>query len=117
MSDERELIAERERKVAELRAAGHNPYANGFRPTSTARSIHDWFASGADQGHPPQGTSDDGRVSVAGRIVAIRSFGKAAFAKIRDRTGEIQIWVKLDVVGEQDFAVWKFVERGDFVGV
>ncbi len=34
MSDERELIAERERKVGELRAAGHNPYANGFRPTS-----------------------------------------------------------------------------------
>jgi lysyl-tRNA synthetase class 2 len=56
-------------------------------------------------------------VSVAGRIVAIRSFGKAAFAKIRDRTGEIQIWVKLDVVGEQTFGLWKFVERGDFVGV
>ncbi|HJX53887.1 MAG TPA: amino acid--tRNA ligase-related protein, partial [Polyangia bacterium] len=117
MSDERELIAERERKVAELRAAGHNPYANGFRPTSTAGSIHDWFAGGADGAHPPQGTDKDGRLSVAGRIVAIRSFGKAAFAKLRDRTGEIQVWVKLDVVGEQTFALWKLVERGDFVGV
>ena len=62
MSDERELMAERERKVAELRAAGHNPYANGFRPTSTARSIHDWFASGADREHPPSGAGDDGRI-------------------------------------------------------
>jgi lysyl-tRNA synthetase class 2 len=117
MSDERELIAERERKVAELRAAGYNPYANGFRPGSTARDIHKWFEDGADREHPPAGTSADGRVSVAGRIVAIRSFGKAAFAKLRDRTGEIQIWVKLDVVGEQGFALWKFVERGDFVGI
>jgi len=117
MSDERELMAERERKVAELRAAGHNPYANGFRPTSTARSIHDWFASGADREHPPSGAGDDGRLSLAGRIVAIRSFGKAAFAKLRDRTGEIQVWVKLDVVGEPVFALWKLVERGDFVGV
>ena len=100
MSDERELIADRERKVAELRAAGHNPYANGFCPRSTAREIHKWFEDGADREHPPEGTDHNGRVSVAGRIVAIRSFGKAAFAKIRDRTGEIQIWVKLDVVGE-----------------
>jgi len=117
MSDERELIAERERKVAELRAAGHNPYANGFRPGSTAREIHKWFEDGADREHLPQGTNKDGRVSVAGRVVAIRSFGKAAFAKLRDRTGEIQVWVKLDVVGEQTFALWKFVERGDFIGV
>jgi lysyl-tRNA synthetase class 2 len=117
MSDERELIAERERKVAELRAAGHNPYANGFCPRSTAREIHRWFEDGADSAHPPQGTDKDGHVSVAGRIVAIRSFGKAAFAKLRDRTGEIQVWVKLDVVGEQVFGLWKFVERGDFVGV
>jgi lysyl-tRNA synthetase, class II len=116
MADERELIAERERKVAELRAAGHNPYANGFRPTSTAAAIHDWFAKGADQGQSPTG-AEAGRLALAGRIVALRSFGKAAFAKIRDRSGEIQIWVKLDVVGEANFNLWKLAERGDFVGV
>ncbi len=117
MSDERELIAERERKVAELRQMGQNPYANGFRPTSTARFIHDWFDKGASQECLPQGTDKDGRLLLAGRIVALRSFGKAAFAKLRDRTGEIQIWVKLDVVGERTFNLWKLVERGDFVGV
>jgi len=117
MADERELIAERERKVSELRAAGHNPYANGFCPTSTAAAVHDWFARGADGSQPPEGTTPGGRLSVAGRIVALRSFGKAAFAKLRDRTGEIQVWVKLDVVGEQAYELWKLVERGDFVGV
>jgi lysyl-tRNA synthetase, class II len=117
MADERELIAERERKVSELRAAGHNPYANGFCPTSTAAALHAWFAQGANQAQPPAGASEEGRLSIAGRIVALRSFGKAAFAKIRDRSGEIQIWVKLDVVGEATFALWKQAERGDFVGV
>src|SRR5256886_10368522 len=41
------------------------------------------------------------RFSVAGRIVAHRSFGKAAFVKLRDRSGEIQVWVKQDTVGER----------------
>ena len=47
MSDERELIAEREKKVEEIRALGANPYANGFSPTHTAAEIQARFA-GAD---------------------------------------------------------------------
>jgi lysyl-tRNA synthetase class 2 len=116
MADERELMSERERKVSELRAAGYNPYANGFAPNTTAAALHDWFAQGADVNLAPKGAVE-GRLSIAGRIVAIRSFGKAAFAKLRDRSGEIQVWVKLDVVGEATFNLWKWVERGDFVGI
>ena len=47
MSDERELIAEREKKVEEIRALGANPYANGFIPSHTAAEIAARFA-GAD---------------------------------------------------------------------
>jgi lysyl-tRNA synthetase class 2 len=117
MADERELIAERERKVAELRAAGQNPYANGFSPRHTTSEVQAWFDGG---GQAPD-VNDAGamaqapRFSIAGRIVAHRSFGKAAFVKLRDRTGEIQVWVRQDIVGEQAFALWKLMERGDFV--
>jgi lysyl-tRNA synthetase, class II len=114
MSDERELIAERERKVTELRQAGQNPYANSFSPKHTTGNVRAWFAAAdpaAGQAAGPE------RFSVAGRIVALRSFGKAAFAKLRDRAGEIQIWVKQDVVGEKSFGLWRMMERGDFVGV
>ncbi len=117
MSDERELIADRERKVNELRQAGQNPYANGFSPTHTARDVHAWFAAGNVPGANP--LTDEPRAerySVAGRIVALRSFGKAAFAKVRDRSGEIQVWVKQDVVGEKAFGLWRSMERGDFIG-
>jgi lysyl-tRNA synthetase class 2 len=110
MADERELIAEREKKVAELRALGVNPYANGFTPEHTTAEVHTWFDAHA---HPE---GDGARFSVAGRIVAYRSFGKATFVKVRDRVGEIQVWIKQDVVGEPAYAAWKLMERGDFIG-
>jgi lysyl-tRNA synthetase class 2 len=117
MSDERELIAERERKVAELRQAGQNPYANGFSPAHAACDVHAWFAAGnVPAADPLTAEPKAARFSVAGRIVALRSFGKAAFAKVRDRSGEIQVWVKQDVVGETTFALWRLMERGDFIG-
>lgn len=117
MSDERELIAERENKVAELRQAGQNPYANGFSPRNTARDVHAWFEAGnAPAAHSPIDGAPSVRFSVAGRIVAVRSFGKAAFAKLRDRSGEIQVWVKQDLVGEKAFGLWRAMERGDFIG-
>jgi len=117
MSDERDLIAERERKVAELRSAGQNPYANGFAPAHTAAQVHAWFAAGgAPTANPLTDEPPAPRFSVAGRIVALRSFGKAAFAKVRDRSGEIQVWVRQDVLGERTFAFWRAMERGDYIG-
>jgi len=118
MSDERELIAERERKVTELRQAGQNPYANGFSPKHTTGDVHAWFAAGNTPAAHGEGAAktEVERFSVAGRIVALRSFGKAAFAKLRDRSGEIQIWVKQDAIGEKAFGLWRVMERGDFVG-
>jgi lysyl-tRNA synthetase, class II len=117
MSDERELIAERERKVEELRQGGQNPYANGFAPQHTAADVHQWFAAGGvPSANPLTDEPKAARFSVAGRIVALRSFGKAAFAKVRDRSGEIQVWVKQDAVGEKTFAAWRAMERGDFIG-
>src|SRR6478735_7422246 len=103
MSDERELIAEREKKVAELRALGVNPYANGFTPTHTAAEIAARFAGAkpppetGEKGAPPALLSDD-HFSVAGRIASMRAFGKMAFVKVMDRTGEIQVQVRKDLM-------------------
>jgi len=122
MSDERELIAEREKKVQEIRALGANPYANGFSPTHTAAEIAAKFAGaepppeGGDKGAAPALLSDE-HFKIAGRIVAYRGFGKAAFVKLLDRTGEIQVWIRKDLIGDAAFALWKLVERGDFIGV
>jgi lysyl-tRNA synthetase class 2 len=119
MADERELIAARERKVAELRQAGQNPYANGFAPRHTIAELLAWFEGGNTPPDPTDATALAAapRFSIAGRIVAFRGFGKATFVKLRDRSGEVQAWVRSDVIGETPFAIWKLMERGDFVGV
>jgi lysyl-tRNA synthetase class 2 len=124
MADERELIEERQKKVAEIRALGGNPYANGFVPTHTAAEILAKFAGVTP---PPPPTGDDGKsgppllsdddFAVAGRIADLRSFGKMAFAKLLDRSGQIQVQVRKDLLGEAEFALWKKAERGDFIGV
>src|SRR5882672_6782208 len=104
MADEQELIAEREKKVAEIRALGANPYANGFVPTHTTAEVIARFAGvqpppeeprskdkgpdKAEKGAPPPLLSDE-RFAVAGRIVAHRGFGKATFVKLLDRSGEL----------------------------
>ena len=123
MADERELIEERQKKVAEIRALGGNPYANGFVPTHTAAEILAKFAGVA----PPPPPGDDGKsgppvltdddFAVAGRIVDFRSFGKMAFVKLLDRSGQIQVQIRKDLLGETAFALWKKAERGDFIGV
>jgi lysyl-tRNA synthetase class 2 len=126
MADERELIAERERKVAELRAAGRNPYANGFAPSHTAGEVTARFAAQVEafaaappapqeKGAEPALLSED-RFKVAGRIIAHRGFGKAAFVKLVDQTGQIQVHLKKDKIGDEAYEAFKKLERGDFMG-
>jgi lysyl-tRNA synthetase class 2 len=124
MADERELIAERERKVAELRAAGANPYANGYAPSHTMGEVIARFPGIEPPKEPEPGAEkpaevpllSEDRFRIAGRIVAHRGFGKAAFVKLRDRTGELQVHVKKDKVGDAAYELFRKMERGDFIG-
>jgi lysyl-tRNA synthetase, class II len=123
MADERELMAEREKSVAELRARGVNPYANGFVPTHSTAEVVAKLAGAAlpategppVKGAPPALLSEE-RFAVAGRVAQIRDFGKATFVKLMDRSGELQVWMRKDLVGDAAWEIWKFVERGDFIG-
>lgn len=98
---------ERLRKLAAIRELGIDPYpAKSFRNTKIA-TILDHFSE-----------KDGQTVCIAGRITAIRSFGKLAFVKIRDYTGEIQIFMqKTDTVSEGKFGVkeLKLLDTGDFI--
>ena len=56
-------------------------------------------------------------VDVAGRLMAIRRMGKAAFVNLKDEFASIQGWLGLDVLGEHDYAVFKLADLGDIVGL
>src|ERR1700736_5024516 len=85
-SKEREIYASRLEKAKKWRELGAHPWGNGYRPEHLAAQIH--------QRHSSQSAEELEKLSmepytVAGRIVALRSFGKAAFIQLRDRSGDI----------------------------
>ena len=110
-STEREIIAQRARKAEALQALGVNPFGNGQAPRHVTAELH------ARYGEAPADeiARDPGDWSVAGRVLAVRSFGKAAFLRVRDGSGEIQVCVKKDKVGERGFEIFKLLDVGDVV--
>jgi lysyl-tRNA synthetase class 2 len=110
-ASEREIVAQRLRKAEALRALGVNPFGNGQAPRHLAADLQ---ARYGEQG-AEEIARDPGSWSLAGRVLAIRSFGKAAFLRVRDRSAEIQVWVKRDKVGERGFEVFKLLDVGDIV--
>src|SRR5512138_2642131 len=108
---EREIIAQRARKAEALRALGVNPFGNGHRPAHLTSDLVKRYGDAPAE----EIAKDPGSWSVAGRVLAIRSFGKAAFLRVRDVAGEIQVWVKKDKLPERDFEIYKLLDIGDVV--
>jgi lysyl-tRNA synthetase, class II len=111
-SKEQEIYAQRLEKARKWKEAGANPWGNGYQPKHLAAQIHTRHGSQTSEEieKEPPATYD-----VAGRLIALRSFGKAAFIKLRDRSGEIQVHVKKDAVGDAAYDLFKLVDVGDFV--
>jgi lysyl-tRNA synthetase class 2 len=108
-----EQVEQRRRKQKGLREQGINPYPNDFHPQNIAEQVH--------AAHCEQSAEElekiDTQYSIAGRVMALRSFGKVAFIKVCDRSGAIQVVVEKNALGEEIFGVFKkFVEVGDIVG-
>lgn len=101
-----ELLAERRKKLKEYREMGIEPYGGRFQVSCRAEQILADF-EGFEGEH----------LKIAGRIMAKREHGKASFAHIQDRSGQIQIYVRLDNVGEDKYEVFKKLDIGDIIGV
>lgn len=115
MSEEsqNEIVAQRRTKLKELREQGANPFANGFTIDATADAVHSNHAEQDAAALEALETS----YQVAGRIMAKRDFGKAAFIQIQDRTGRLQIYVAKNLVGEESFELFRKFDLGDIVGI
>jgi lysyl-tRNA synthetase class 2 len=107
---EQEYIEQRKEKAAKLAEMGHPPYPAGIVPTHTAWELHHLY--NAMTGEELEDLKE--RFAVAGRIVAIRSFGKAAFIHLQDRSGKIQIFVQKQSLPEKLFEIYKLMDVGDF---
>ena len=107
------LVQQRLDKADKMRELGLNPYANTFKPTVTAAILHKDYAE-----HDKEALQDiDTTYGIGGRIIASREMGKASFIQVQDRSAVLQVYVRKDVVGDEQFAVLKLADIGDLVGI
>ena len=115
MKEKRKLsehVRSRIKKLEALREAGAEPYAGAFDfDDSAAAIVEEYGAAGKEDLEASPVTC-----SMAGRVVAFRGFGKAAFAHLQDSSGKLQVYLKRDVLGEE-YAIAKKLDIGDIVGV
>jgi len=110
---ERNLFELRKQKLAEIEKLGQSAYPNQFPFSHTIPDIRSrWNDATAEELEANRTT-----VAVAGRIMTIRQQGKAGFATLQQGGQRLQIYVRLDAVGEQGFALYKLLDLGDHIGV
>lgn len=116
MSQEKDLtdqLQARQEKLKDLFEKGINPFGGHFERTHDTKKIHDEFDSLTEEDLAEK----DVQVVIAGRLMAKRRKGKAGFADIQDMAGRIQLYVRKDAVGEEQYELFKHIDIGDFVGV
>ena len=108
---EQELV--RREKLDYLVSKGINPFGSRFDVTSNSKEIKEACSDKTNEELEEMNM----QVRVAGRIMTKRGKGKAGFMHIQDKYGQIQIYVKLDNVGEEEYDLFLRADLGDIVGI
>jgi lysyl-tRNA synthetase, class II len=103
----------RREKLTTYRGKGVNPYRNGLQPRNDVAGMRAAWGERTKE----QLEAERVQVSYAGRIMAFRHFGKAAFVQLKDRTGVLQTYVAIQDLGEEKFGLFKTYDVGDIVYV
>jgi lysyl-tRNA synthetase class 2 len=113
VSLEKKIYDLRRQKLQEIEALGQQAYPHKFVFTHAVPQIL------AEFGHNTAEDLEKGRVNVkvAGRMIAVRLMGKAAFAHLQQGGQKLQIYVKKDAVGDKGFDLFKLLDLGDHIGV
>lgn len=109
--DENELIKVRHEKLNAFIEKGVAPFGHRFEVDHHAADIRSEFENLEVE------QESETEVRIAGRIMAIRGHGKASFGVLADRSGNIQIYFKLDVLGEEKYSQFKLLDIGDIIGL
>ena len=113
MSSETDLIQQRFHKLEEIRKLGHDPYPHKYEFTHTPSQLIKEFSGKSGQELGRLASS----VQTAGRVVGLRGHGKAGFGHLTGSGERIQIYVRQDRVGEENFKLYRNLDLGDFVGI
>ena len=108
---EQELV--RREKLKELEEKGINPFGNRFNVTTNSKEIKEKYANMTKE----ELHEIEIPVVIAGRIMTKRGKGKVGFMHIQDKYGQIQIYIRQDEVGEENYELFKKADLGDIVGI
>ena len=109
--EDNELLKIRREKIADLKSAGIDLYPNNIKPQNTTSELSTRF--GNSDGDALANLQET--FSVAGRLMAVRNFGKAAFIKVQDYKGQIQGYIGKNILSDQEYFVFKKLDIGDII--
>jgi lysyl-tRNA synthetase class 2 len=113
MEEKNELIIQREKKLDELREKGIDPFYNKFKVKNSSADTREYAYGKAKE----ELESDAKEFTLAGRVMAKREFGKAAFVTIQDGNGKMQLYFQKKTLGDDAFSLFKTLDIGDIIGV
>jgi lysyl-tRNA synthetase class 2 len=113
MSSEDAQIEQRRANLDAITRLGIRPYPNRFATTDTVSALVEAHGDRAKEALEAERVD----TVTAGRIISIRSFGKASFFVLSDGRARIQVYVRQDALDERDFALSKLLDYGDHIGV
>lgn len=105
--------ATRLEKVEKLEGMGIDPFGQAYPFTDYSEDIKNKYQGKTHE----ELEALNAQVSVAGRIMFIRKMGKASFFSIKDKKGLIQVYIRIDAVGEEQYAIFKMADVGDICGI
>jgi lysyl-tRNA synthetase, class II len=111
--EESELLKKRREKIDSLEVDGIDLYPNDVRVGETTASVSERFGQMA----PDELEGVTERFTLAGRLMAVRDFGKGAFISIQDRKGRLQAFLRKNQLGEKGFSLFKRLDIGDIVWI
>ncbi|MDD4072921.1 MAG: lysine--tRNA ligase [Desulfobacterales bacterium] len=112
MEKSSDLVENRREKISDLKRQHINPFPNDFVASDTVAIIKNRIET-----LPESVTENDTVAVVAGRMMAVNRFGKASFIRFRDRTGQLQAYIRKDKIGEEAYDIFKQLDVGDFIGL
>jgi lysyl-tRNA synthetase class 2 len=112
-TDDSDQVVQRRANLQELKDLGVDPYPRRFEGGIPIAPLV------AEHGHKTAQELEGTRITIrtAGRILAIRGFGKAGFLQLSDGQARVQVYVRQDAVSEHEYKIFKLLDLGDWVGV
>jgi lysyl-tRNA synthetase class 2 len=112
VSEDNEIIRQRYEKIAKIQEQGFNPYLNSFKPDTLVRELRARFD--AQSGQELEKVTEE--FSIAGRIMRLNFMGKTNFLGLKDRSGELQVYLNRAELDEKKQWLLKQLDVGDFIG-